>query len=309
MLLDTLLVAAGILLLYFGAEGLVRGSASLAQHWKLTPLAIGLTVVAFGTSMPELVVSVDAALSGSPAIAVGNVVGSNIANIALILGLSAVLCPLAVNARIVRVDVPLMVLITLVVIVMLLDRGVGRLEGGLLAVGLLAYTVLSLRAARRHALLAPVEPLPGALPTAPSVLLALGGLALLAVGARLLVSGAVSLAADLGISEAVIGLTVVAVGTSLPELATSVMAAARREGDIAIGNIVGSNIFNLLGILGTAALVTPLDETAMTAIDLGVLIALAVLLLPLARSGWRLSRAEGGLLFVCYAGYMVHLST
>jgi len=149
--------------------------------------------------------------------------------------------------------------------------------------------------------------LPDALPKAHSVLIAIGGLALLAVGARLMVRGAVSLAADLGVSEAVIGLTVVAVGTSLPELATSVLAAARREGDIAVGNIVGSNIFNLLGILGTAALVRPLDETAMTAIDLGVLVALAVLLLPLARSGWRLTRAEGGLLLACYAGYLLHL--
>jgi cation:H+ antiporter len=309
MLLDLLLVTTGIALLYFGAEGLVRGSVSLARHWKLTPLVIGLTVVAFGTSMPELVVSVDAALSGSAAIAVGNVVGSNIANIALILGLSALLCPLAVNARIVRIDVPLMVLITLLVIVMLMDRSVGRLEGGLLAVGLLTYTAMSLRAARRHIGLTPAEPLPGSLPTAQSLLFAAAGLVLLGIGARLLVSGAVSLAADRGISEAVIGLTVVAIGTSLPELATSLLAAARRQGDIAVGNIVGSNIFNLLGILGTAALVRPLDEIAMTAIDLGVLIALAVLLLPVARSGWRVSRAEGGLLFACYAGYMLHLAT
>jgi cation:H+ antiporter len=309
MLLDLLLVTTGIALLYFGAEGLVRGSVSLARHWKLTPLVIGLTVVAFGTSMPELVVSVDAALSGSAAIAVGNVVGSNIANIALILGLSALLCPLAVNARIVRIDVPLMVLITLLVIVMLMDRSVGRLEGGLLAVGLLTYTAMSLRAARRHIGLTPAEPLPGSLPTAQSLLFAAAGLVLLGIGARLLVSGAVSLAADRGISEAVIGLTVVAIGTSLPELATSILAALRRQGDIAVGNIVGSNIFNLLGILGTAALVRPLDEIAMTAIDLGVLIALAVLLLPVARSGWRVSRAEGGLLFACYAGYMLHLAT
>jgi cation:H+ antiporter len=308
MLMDVLAVGAGVGLLYFGAEGLVRGSVNLARHWKLTPLAIGLTVVAFGTSMPELVVSVDAALSGAAAIAVGNVVGSNIANVALILGLSAILCPLAVNVRIVHVDVPLMALVSLVVIVMLLDERLGRIEGALLAAGLLAYTAMNLRAARRQTAQAlPAEAPPGGLTTPRSLLLVGGGLALLVVGARLLVSGSISMATDLGVSEAVIGLTIVAVGTSLPELATSVLAAARREVDIAVGNIVGSNIFNILGILGTASLVRPLSGTDMTAIDLGVMIALAVLLLPLARTGWRLCRPEGGLLFGCYVAYVIHL--
>jgi cation:H+ antiporter len=307
MLFDVIAVAAGVVLLYFGAEGLVRGSANLARQWKLTPLVIGLTVVAFGTSMPELVVSVDAVLEGAPAIAAGNVVGSNIANIALILGLSAMLSPLTVNPRFVRVDMPLMALITLVVIVMLLDQRLGRLEGALLAGGLLLYTASSLRAARRQTAAAPAESLPQAMSAPRSVAFVAAGLALLVAGARLLVSGAVSLATDLGISEAVIGLTIVAVGTSLPELATSILAAARREGDIAVGNIVGSNIFNLLGILGTASLVRPLHETAMTAIDLGVMMALAVVLLPLARTGWRLSRVEGGLLVACYVGYVMYL--
>jgi cation:H+ antiporter len=309
VLLDLLLVAAGVVLLYFGAEGLVMGSASLARHWKLTPLAIGLTVVAFGTSMPELVVSVDAALAGTPAIAAGNVVGSNIANIALILGLSAILAPLAVSARLLRVDIPLMALVTAAVIVMLLDQALGRLEGTLLVAGLVLYTAASLRAARRQCEAFPIDPLPQRLTTRRSVLFVAAGLALLVAGARFLVGGAVSLAADLGISEAVIGLTIVAVGTSLPELATSLLAAFRREGDIAVGNIVGSNLFNILGILGTAALVRPLTGTAMTAVDLGVMAALALLLLPLARSGWRLNRIEGGLLFACYAGYVIHLLT
>jgi cation:H+ antiporter len=307
MLPDLLAVTAGVALLYFGAEGLVRGSANLARHWKLTPLAIGLTVVAFGTSMPELVVSVDAALAGAAAIAAGNVVGSNIANIALILGLSALMSPLAVNARVVRVDVPLMGLVTLVVIVMLRDQSIERVEGAILVTGLVAYTVASLRSARRQADAAPIEQLPEGLSTARNVAFVAVGLTLLVAGARFLVDGAVSLAAALGVSDALVGLTIVAVGTSLPELATSVLAACRREGDIAVGNIVGSNIFNILGTLGTTALVRPLHQTAMTTVDLGVMLALAVLLLPLARSGWRVSRAEGGLLFACYAGYVTHL--
>ncbi|HEX7036563.1 MAG TPA: calcium/sodium antiporter [Pseudomonadales bacterium] len=309
MLLDLLAVTVGAALLYFGADGLVRGSASLARHWRLTPLAIGLTVVAFGTSMPELVVSVDAAITGSAAIAVGNVVGSNICNIALILGLSALLRPLAVNTRVVRVDIPLMVLTTLVTVVMLVDEGIDRLEGLLLMGGLMIYTGACLRAARRAPQLqAKLEALPPPLGTVRSVAYALGGLMLLVGGARLLVSGAVSLAEAAGVSEAVIGLTIVAVGTSLPELATSLLAAVRREGDIAIGNIVGSNIFNMLGILGTASLVQPLVQSGMSGLDLGVMITLAIVLLPLARSGWRVGRGEGALLFGSYVGYLALLA-
>ncbi|MFW6093787.1 MAG: calcium/sodium antiporter [Pseudomonadota bacterium] len=308
MLLDIISVAAGMVLLYFGAEGLVRGSVSLARHFKLTPLAIGLTVVAFGTSMPELVVSVGGALSGAAAIAAGNVVGSNVANIALILGLSALLHPLTVNARVVRVEVPVMVSVTLAGIVLLRDQMLGRVEGALLITGLLVYTVWILRAARRQtAGTVHAEVLPSEMGTQRSLAFVIGGLTLLVAGARLLVSGGVSLAEALGVSEAVIGLTIVAVGTSLPELATSVLAAARREGDIAVGNIVGSNIFNLLGILGAASLARPLDGTGMSAVDLGVMLALGLLLLPLARTGWRLGRVEGGLLFAGYAGYLVYL--
>jgi len=308
MLMNLVSVLVGVAVLYLGAEGLVRGSASLARGLRLTPLAIGLTVVAFGTSMPELVVSVGAALTGAAAIAAGNVVGSNIANIALILGLSAILCPLAVNVRIVRVDVPLMALASVIITVMLMDQGLGRLEGILLAAGLIAFTVASLRAARKEtAGVELVGPLPDTLPVTPSIGFVIGGLVLLVVGARLLVTGAVAIAETTGVSEAVIGLTIVAVGTSLPELATSVLAALKREGDIAVGNIVGSNIFNIFGILGTAALVRPLQNTGMSAVDLGLMIMLAVLLLPLARSGWKLNRWEGGLLLIIYAGYVLYL--
>lgn len=308
MLQDLAAVAAGVVVLYAGAEGLVRGSVSLALRLRITPLAVGLTVVAFGTSMPEMVVSVGAALSGAAAIAAGNVVGSNIANVALILGISAILCTLAVHTRIVRIDLPLMVLTSLVLAAMMLDGNIGRLEGALLAAGLAVYTVLSLRAARRETAAAPLPvSLPTAMALSTSLALLAGGLVLLVIGARMLVSGAVGIAETSGVSEAVIGLTVVAVGTSLPELATSVLAAFKREGDLAVGNIVGSNIFNILGILGVAALARPLQNTGMSAVDLGVMIALAILLLPLARSGWRLSRWEGGVLFTIYVAYVVHL--
>lgn len=302
---------AGIVLLYFGAEGLVRGSASLARRLKLTPLVIGLTVVAFGTSMPEMVVSIGAALSGAGPLAAGNAIGSNIANIALILGASAILCPLAVHARVIRVDIPLMVLISLVIVAMLLNQRLGRIEGMLLVMGLVAYTVFSLWAARRESSAVQhvfEESIPKESRSIPgSVAFVVIGLGLLVAGARFLVTGAVAIAETLGLSDAVIGLTIVAVGTSLPELATSILAALKKEGDIAVGNIVGSNIFNLLGILGTASLVRPLENTGMSPIDLGLMVALAILLLPLARSGWRIARWEGGILLATYMTYVIYL--
>lgn len=305
------LLIAGTFLLYFGAEGLVRGSSSLALRLKLTPLVIGLTVVAFGTSMPEMVVSVGAALSGSGAIAAGNVIGSNIANVALILGISALIFPLAVNLRVIRVDLPITVLASLVLILLLLDQSVGRLEGLFLLAGLLAYTLFSLRTARRETAVTEGA-FDDAIPQETqsvllSLLFVLGGLVPLVVGARLLVTGAVAIATAAGMSEAVIGLTIVAVGTSLPELATSVLAAFRKEGDIAIGNVVGSNIFNILGILGIASLARPLEGTGMSPVDLGLMLLLAILLLPLARSGWRLNRWEGASLLLVYIAYVVYL--
>ncbi len=310
MILNITLLIAGIVLLYFGAEGLVRGSAALARRLKLTPLVIGLTVVAMGTSMPELVVSVGAALAGTAPLAAGNVIGSNIANIALILGLSAIICPLAVNARIIRLDLPLLVVLSLAIILVLSDQRIGRIEGAILLGGLIAYTVFSLRAARKEANTSQLfeDVIPKAdLSIFMSSLIALGGLVLLVVGARMLVVGAVFIAQTLGMSEAVIGLTVVAMGTSLPELATSILAALKKEGDIAVGNIVGSNIFNLLGILGTASLVRPLENTDMSPVDLGLMVGLAILLLPLARTGWKIDRLEGCGLFAIYSGYVAYL--
>lgn len=308
-----LLVVGGVVLLYGGAEGLVRGSSAVAARLGLTALVIGLTVVAFGTSMPEMVVSVQAALADRAPIAAGNVVGSNIGNIALILAICALIRPLGVHAQIVKIDLPLMILASLVLWIMLLDDALGRVEGTFLVLGLLSYLVMSLRLAKRETA-AVHEEFAAAVPKAPTnlvldILLIIGGLALLVMGARMLVTGGTALAQGLGISDAVIGLTVVAIGTSLPELATSVIAALKGEGDIAIGNVVGSNIFNILGILGTASLVAPLRGTEMSALDLGVMIAAAVLLLPLARTGFRINRLEGGLMLVGYLLYIGILTT
>jgi cation:H+ antiporter len=306
-----LLVLAGAALLYGGAEGLVRGSASLALRLGMAPLVIGLTVVAFGTSMPELVVSVEAALAGQGSLAIGNVVGSNIGNVGLILGLSALIAPLAVQARIIRLDLPLLVLVSAGVAALLLDGRLGRGEGALLAAGLLAYVGFTLRASRREGAAVEqefAEGLPKVRgPAALDAALVLGGLVLLALGARLLVRGATTIAEAAGVDEAVIGLTVVAVGTSLPELATSVVAALKGEGDIAVGNVVGSNLFNLLGILGAAALVRPLDAGGIGVADLAVMLGAALLLLPMMWTGRRVSRAEGGVLLAGYVAYVAHL--
>ena len=303
---------AGLVALVLGAEALVRSASSLALRLGIAPLIIGLTLVAYGTSSPEFVVSLSAAFDGSGAIAVGNVVGSNICNIALILGLSALVRPLAVNLQIVRRELPICVLVSIVLTLLLLDGGLGRIDGAILFAGVLLYTGLSMRQARRESAAARESVAP-ALPIAtggqPMFMLglALAGLVLLVLGSQWFVRGAIAAALQVGISEAVIGLTIVAVGTSLPELATSVVAASRGAGDIAIGNVVGSNIFNIVGILGLCALVQPVAAPGIGAVDLVVMVALAVLLLPLLRSGMRLSRREGAVFLGIYVAYVVYL--
>jgi len=308
MLLTLLALAAGLVLLYFGAERLVHGAASLALRFGLTPLVVGLTVVAFGTSAPELVVSVGSALEGRGGLAIGNVVGSNIVNVALILGLSVLIRPALVKTQLLRLDVPLMIAASALLFVLLLDGVLNRVEGAFLFAGLIAYTGFNIWQSRREQAavqtdLAEVLPTPSG-----SVGRDVGwvavGLVVLVVGAQFLVSGAVSIAEAAGLSEAFIGLTIVAIGTSLPELATSVVAALRGEGDIAVGNVVGSNVFNLLGILGLSSMLAPLERGGIAVFDLGAMLFLALLLVPLMRSGFQLARWEGGLLMACYAVYV-----
>lgn len=305
----------GLIALYFGAEALVKGGAGLALRLGLTPLVIGLTVIAFGTSSPEMVVSVKAALTDNGPIAVGNVVGSNICNIALILGLCALISPLRADLQVIRREVPIMIGVTVLALLVLADGHVARWEGGVLLAALIAYTVVTVKQARAATAAAAASDFTDELGQGQSLGLGLsigavvGGLAVLVVGSHLFVEGAVTLATDWGMSPMAIGLTIVAVGTSLPELATSLIAAIKRQGDVAIGNIVGSNIFNVLGILGVAALVRPLDAPDLAGIDLGVMVLVSVALLPVVRSGGRISRGEGAALLAVYVGYTFWLLT
>jgi len=309
-----LLLGLGLGLLVAGAEVLVRAAAALALRLGVSPLLVGITIVAMGTSSPELVVSLRAALAGDDAIAVGNVVGSNICNIALILGLAALIRPLSVQMQLIRLDVPVMIASSAALWLALAGGHLGRIVAALFIAGLFLYILVGVRQARREAQVV-VDEVAAAAPGARGsarrawiqALLIAAGLALLAAGADLFVQAAVRLSESLGVSRAVIGLTVVALGTSLPELATSVVAALRRHADLAIGNIVGSNIFNILGILGLAGLVHPLEARGIGTVDLAVMTALALLMLPLMRTGFRLSRGEGGILLVSYVLYVLHL--
>ena len=306
------LILLGLVLLCAGAEGLVRGSASLALRAGVTPLVVGLTVVAFGTSSPEMVVSTKAAYLGQGSIALGNVVGSNIFNIAVILGLSALVRPVKVNIQLIRFDMPVMIGVSLLAFGLLRDGQLTRPEGALLFAGVAVYTITVVRMARRQHTEAVDREFADGTPKANrSVLLdvtyVLGGLALLIFGARFFVLGAVDLARWLGVSEAVIGLTIVAAGTSMPELATSMVAAFRKQEDIAIGNIVGSNIFNILAILGVSGLIHPFAAEGVKPTDFAFMIGTSIILLPLMRWGLRLNRYEGLLFLALYGAYLAVL--
>lgn len=305
-------ILVGLILLCLGAEGLVRGSASLALRAGVTPLVVGLTVVAFGTSSPEMVVSTKASYLGQGSIALGNVVGSNIFNIAVILGLSALVRPLKVNAQLIRFDMPVMIAVSLLAFFMFRDGAISRWEAAILFVGVIVYTTVVVRMARReHSAALDKEFEEGTPHTTQSLWLdvayVLGGLGLLVAGARFFVMGAVDLARVWGVSEAVIGLTIVAAGTSMPELATSMVAAFRKQEDIAIGNIVGSNIFNILAILGAAGLVKPFSGAGVMPMDFYFMLGTSIVLLPLMRWGLRLNRIEGGLLLLVYGCYLALL--
>ncbi|HEV7371417.1 calcium/sodium antiporter [Arenibaculum sp.] len=305
----------GFALLMGGGEALVKGSVAVARRLGISPLVIGLTLVGFGTSMPELVASVQAALIGSPGIAVGNIVGSNIANILLILGVSAAILPVATTREAFRRDgsvlVGASVLLLAVALYGFLDRLVGLGFLALLA-AYVVYTYVSERrredaAARMHAARAQERPdlPPRGLGLGFGLLLAAGGIAAVVVGADLLVGAALTVARAAGISETVIGLTLVAVGTSLPELVTSVMAALRRHGDVAFGNVVGSNIFNILGIAGVTAVVSPFAVPAeIVRFDVWVMVGTTLLLVVFAVTGWRVSRREAAVFLALYAAYL-----
>ena len=298
--MDALLLALGLAGLFLGGEALVRGASGLAARLGLSPLLIGLTVVGFGTSMPEMLVSVDAALRGLPGIALGNVVGSNIANILLILGRAALVWPMVVAGGL-RRDLAVMLAAAAALVPLFVLGEVGRLAGLALLAGLVAYLWAAFRGPGAAVATEAVAPM--ALPKA--VLIVGLGLVGLVVGARLLVDGAVGLARAAGLSEAFIGLSIVAVGTSLPELATSVVAALRRQSGLAIGNVVGSNIFNVLGILGVTALVAPVPvEPRFLSLDLPVMLAVSAAAAGLLWRGGRIGRGAGIALVSAYAVYL-----
>ncbi len=314
---------AGFVLLVAGAEFLVRGASRLARGFGISPLVVGLTVVAFGTSAPELAVSLGGSLTDNPDVAIGNIVGSNVMNVLLILGLAAVITPLVVKDQLVKFDVPILIAASLAVWAMARDGVVGRIEGGILVAALVAYLAvvfLSLKNDRsRAAVAAELDTLGPAKLTGGTIALNLAwiviGLLGLTLGARWLVQGAVATATALGVSQLVIGLTVVAIGTSLPEIATSVMASIRGERDMAVGNVIGSNLFNLLCVLGLTAALPPSGvPVAASALyfDLPVMVAVAVVCLPIFFTGGRISRWEGALLlgyFFAYMGYVLLAAT
>lgn len=312
MVVDVALVIAGLVLLAAGAEGLVRGAGALALRFGVAPLVIGLTIVAFGTGSPELVLSIQAAAAGNGGIALGNVLGSNISNIGLVLGVAALVSPLGVHARLVRREVPVMIVVSFAFAALLWDGGLSRLDGAALLTGAVVYFAAAYLGARRGDVPAVMEEFEEAVERKRSlrteVLLIAAGLAALLVGATVLLRGAVSLATALGVSEVVVGLTVIAIGTSLPELATSVTAARRHEADVAFGNAIGSNVFNILAVLGVAALVRPIAASGLRPADVAVFLVSAVLLLPVMARGSVLSRWEGGVLLAGYAAYIVSLA-
>ncbi|MEZ6056803.1 MAG: calcium/sodium antiporter [Planctomycetaceae bacterium] len=308
-----LMLVVGLVVLTVGAELLVRGASALAVAMKISPLVIGLTVVAFGTSAPELVVSVQSGLSGQGEIAVGNVIGSNIINILFILGISAIITPLVVNQQLVRFEIPLLIALSVGVYLIGMDGVYGRVDGLLLFAGLLIYTVWGILQSRRENLQIELEyaqELVGK-PQTPAqiivnVLLLGGGLGMMIFGSKWFAAAAVEIARAMGVSELVIGLTIVALGTSLPEVATSIVAALKGERDIAVGNVIGSNLFNIMCVLGVSSAVTPgglpVPPEAMH-VDIPVMILAAIACLPICLAGHQISRSEGGLLLAGYITY------
>jgi cation:H+ antiporter len=312
-----ILLIIGLLLLLGGAEFLVRGAARIATAAGITPLVVGLTVVAFGTSSPEFSVSVMSAVKGQADLALGNVVGSNIFNVLFILGISAMIVPLVVAQQLVRFDVPVMIGVSVLVYLLGMDGSLGKLDGIILFAGILAYTVLLIVQGRKESsseVKTEYEGMVSAKGNAGNWMMNIGlvvvGLVALVGGSKLLVDAAVTIARSWGVTELVIGLTIVAAGTSLPEVAASVMAAVKGERDIAVGNVVGSNIFNILCVLGLSSIVSPADipvSRAAMEFDMPVMIAVAVACLPVFFAGYRISRVNGACFLAFYAAYVVYL--
>lgn len=312
MLLDTIAIIAGFILLIWSAERFITGAAATARHFKIPPLIIGLTIVGFGTSAPEMMVAGFASYDNSPAMAIGNALGSNITNITLVLGISALIAPLNVHSRIIRKELPILLLATLIALALLRDSTLDRLDGFVLFSLLLLLMWWLTRQAVRNQLDDAltdeyIEELPGEMTISWSLFWLIAGLILLTVSSKVLVWGAVNIATDLGVSELIIGLTIIAIGTSLPELAASVTGALKNEHDIAIGNVVGSNLFNTLGVLAIPGLMkpSPLDPGVLDR-DLPIVLIITIVLFIMAygfRGEGRINRLEGGLLLSAFIAY------
>ncbi|MES0875158.1 calcium/sodium antiporter [Sinimarinibacterium thermocellulolyticum] len=318
MLLSFAAVVAGLVLLVWSADRFIHGAAGLARAVGISPLVVGMVIVGFGTSMPEVAVSTLAALQGSNGIAIGNVVGSNICNVALILGVSALVRPIAMTSGVLRKEIPITTAVSVLLVMLVLDGALTRLDGAVLAAGFVAMLIWMLRTARTQAddplLVEQQAELPPALTTGRALMWIAIGLPLLIIASQLLVWGAVNIARELGVSDLVIGLTIVAVGTSLPELAASITGLLKNESDLAIGNILGSNLFNILFILMAPAFIAPgpIPDAMLLTRDLPVMVGLMLMLWAMAASplGGRLliRRVEGGLLLTVYVAYSLILA-
>jgi cation:H+ antiporter len=349
LVLNVLLVTAGLVMLYFGSEWLVRGSVTIARKIHVSQLVIGLTIVAFGTSTPELVVSINAALTGQADISLGNVVGSNIVNIGLILGLSAIIFPIVVRIRTIRKEVPIMIAAAVALILLsLFDNRITQIEGVFLVLAIIAFTYFSYKQSTKEEKSTgdrrpsegptpetgntiPIEYITSVVQASPSPLKDSGkktkqdgpkegfagigksatliaiGLVLLYFGASFTVDNAVAIATSIGISERVVGLTIVAIGTSLPELITSVVAARKKHSDLSIGNVIGSNIFNALAIVGISATIGGIAVNPAIITDYAVMVAFSLILIPIMRTGFIIGRIEGVVLVAAYTTYLIML--
>ncbi|MEM8489154.1 MAG: calcium/sodium antiporter [Bacteroidota bacterium] len=311
--LQLLLFVIGLVVLYFGAEWLVKGAASLAIHYGIRPMIVGITIVALATSMPEFVVNFVAALSGEDNLALGNIVGSNICNIALILGISALVIPLSVQPSTLKKEYPIMLAVMILFYVISLDGTISQIDGGILIAGLISFFTFLIIDARRHG---PAVQPPSDddaekeedLTSTMRILYVLGGMVGLSVGARVMVDAAVNIAEALAISPIIVGLTVVAIGTSLPELAASVAFAMKKQVDMSVGNVLGSNMLNVLFVVGLVSMINPLHvDTDSIQIHFPVMLAFCVVLLPLAWTQYRITRLEGSFLLAGFVSYIVYL--
>lgn len=305
-MLDYLLLILGFIFLHFGAESFIKGSSRLAYLYRVKPIIIGLTIVAFGTSSPEAFVSILAAIQKSEGISIGNIVGSNIANIGLVLGLSSLIKPIKVEPSILKRELPFMIIVTIIFYIFCLDLNLSRIEGGLLFIGIIGFILFQIKyggenSGKKLTLIQRNK-------RVKNILLTLIGLILLLSGAQLLIRAGVNIALKLGVSQFVIGLTMIAIGTSLPELATSLVGVIKGESDISLGNIVGSNIFNLLFVMGMASLILPLKiESSMLIVEYPIMLLLSFLIFYFLKSKFILNRIEGFVLLFLYCSFIIIL--